>query len=128
MSLVKTRFAPSPTGYLHIGGARTALFAWLYAKSQDGECLLRIEDTDKERSKEEYTKEIIESFKWLGVEFDEEVGYQSKNTERHKEIIEKLLDQGSAYICKGEDQETDKMNQLGQEVEFVLPLPSTLKF
>ncbi len=108
MSLVKTRFAPSPTGYLHVGGARTALFAWLYAKSQDGECLLRIEDTDKERSKDEYTKEIIESFKWLGVEFDEEVGYQSKNTERYKEIIDQLLDQGSAYICKGEDPETDK--------------------
>ena len=108
MSLVKTRFAPSPTGYLHIGGARTALFAWLYAKSKDGECLLRIEDTDKERSKDEYTKEIIESFKWLGVEFDEEVGYQSKNTQRYKEIIDQLLDQGSAYICKGEDPEIDK--------------------
>jgi glutamyl-tRNA synthetase len=62
MLKVKTRFAPSPTGYLHIGGARTALFAWLYAKSLKGDCLLRIEDTDKERSKEEYTKEIIRSF------------------------------------------------------------------
>ena len=79
MSEVKTRFAPSPTGYLHIGGARTALFAWLYAKSQNGACLLRIEDTDKERSKDEFTKEIIESFKWLGVEFDEEVVFQSNN-------------------------------------------------
>ena len=73
MSIIKTRFAPSPTGNLHIGGARTALFAWLYAKSQNGKCLLRIEDTDKERSKDAFTKEIIESFKWLGVEFDEEV-------------------------------------------------------
>ena len=108
MSIVKTRFAPSPTGYLHIGGARTALFAWLYAKSQDGECLLRIEDTDKDRSKEEYTEEIIESFKWLGVEFDDEVVYQSKNKERYREIIDQLLDQGSAYICKGEDPVTDK--------------------
>ena len=108
MSLVKTRFAPSPTGYLHIGGARTALFAWLYAKSQDGDCLLRIEDTDKERSKDEYTTEIIESFKWLGVEFDNEVIYQSKNADRYKEIIDQLLDQGSAYICNGEDLETDK--------------------
>ena len=108
MSLVKTRFAPSPTGYLHIGGARTALFAWLYAKSQDGDCLLRIEDTDKERSKDEYTTEIIESFKWLGVEFDNDVVYQSKNAVRYKEIIDQLLDQGSAYICNGEDLETDK--------------------
>jgi glutamyl-tRNA synthetase len=108
MSLVRTRFAPSPTGYLHIGGARTALFAWLFAKSQEGECLLRIEDTDKERSKDEYTREIIESFKWLGVEFDNEVVYQSNNTDRYKEIIDQLLDQGSAYICNGEDLETDK--------------------
>ena len=108
MSAIRTRFAPSPTGYLHIGGARTALFAWLFAKSQNGDCLLRIEDTDKERSKDEYTAEIIESFKWLGVEFDNEVVYQSNNAERYSEIIDQLLDQGSAYICKGEDPETDK--------------------
>ena len=108
MSAIRTRFAPSPTGYLHIGGARTALFAWLFAKSQNGDCLLRIEDTDKERSKDEYTAEIIESFKWLGVEFENEVIYQSNNADRYKEIIDQLLDQGSAYICKGEDLETDK--------------------
>ena len=108
MSAIRTRFAPSPTGYLHIGGARTALFAWLFAKSQNGECSLRIEDTDKERSKDVYTTEIIESFKWLGVEFDNEVVYQSNNADRYKEIIDQLLDQGSAYICKGEDPQTDK--------------------
>ena len=108
MSVIRTRFAPSPTGYLHIGGARTALFAWLFAKSQNGDCLLRIEDTDKERSKDEYTSEIIESFNWLGVEFDDEVVYQSNNAVRYKEIIDQLLDQGSAYICKGEDLKTDK--------------------
>lgn len=108
MSAIRTRFAPSPTGYLHIGGARTALFAWLFAKSQNGDCLLRIEDTDKERSKDEYTTEIIESFKWLGVEFENEVVYQSNNADRYREIIDQLLDQGSAYICKGEDLETDK--------------------
>ena len=108
MSAIRTRFAPSPTGYLHIGGARTALFAWLFAKSQNGDCLLRIEDTDKERSNDEYTKEIIESFQWLGVEFDEEVVYQSKNADRYKEIIDQLLDQGSAYVCKGEHPEIDK--------------------
>ena len=65
---MRTRFAPSPTGLLHIGGARTALFAWMYAKSNEGSCLLRIEDTDKERSKDIYTEEIIKSFKWLGIE------------------------------------------------------------
>ncbi len=108
MPAIRTRFAPSPTGYLHIGGARTALFAWLFAKSQNGDCLLRIEDTDKERSKDEYTSEIIESFNWLGVEFDDEVVYQSNNAVRYKEIIDQLLDQGSAYICKGEDPEADK--------------------
>ena len=108
MSEVKTRFAPSPTGYLHIGGARTALFAWLYAKSQNGTCLLRIEDTDKERSKDEFTKEIIESFKWLGVEFDEEVVFQSNNADRYREIIDQLLDQGLAYVCKGVDPDIDK--------------------
>ena len=107
MLKVKTRFAPSPTGYLHIGGARTALFAWLYAKSLKGDCLLRIEDTDKERSKEEYTKEIIRSFEWLGVNFDEEVVYQSKNTERYKEVIDLLIEEGSAYVCKGEDPVSD---------------------
>ena len=108
MSAIRTRFAPSPTGYLHIGGARTALFAWLFAKTQNGDCLLRIEDTDKERSNDKYTKEIIESFQWLGVEFDEEVIYQSKNADRYKEIIDQLLDQGSAYVCKGEHPDTDK--------------------
>ena len=107
-SSVRTRFAPSPTGYLHIGGARTALFAWLFAKSYEGACLLRIEDTDKERSKQEYTKEIINSFKWLGIEFDEEVIYQSKNTSRYKEVIDSLLVEGLAYVCKGEDLHEDK--------------------
>ena len=68
-----TRFAPSPTGTLHIGGARTALFAWLFAKSHQGKCLLRIEDTDLERSKPEYTKAIIDSFAWMDIKFDEEV-------------------------------------------------------
>ena len=99
MNIVKTRFAPSPTGYLHIGGARTALFAWLYAKSNQGACILRIEDTDKERSKEEYTKEIIKSFQWLGINFDDEVIYQSNNFDRYNEVINTLIKNGSAYVC-----------------------------
>ena len=107
MSKIRTRFAPSPTGYLHIGGARTALFAWLYAKSRQGECLLRIEDTDKTRSKDEYTDEIINSFKWLGITFDQETIFQSHNAERYKVMVDRLLENGSAYVCKGDDIEED---------------------
>ena len=105
---MKTRFAPSPTGYLHIGGARTALFAWLYAKSHNGDCLLRIEDTDKERSDKKYTEEIIKSFDWLGIQFDQEVVYQSNNANRYREVIDSLLNEGLAYVCKGDDLEEDK--------------------
>ena len=99
MTNVRTRFAPSPTGYLHIGGARTALFAWLFAKSRQGDCILRIEDTDKERSKDEYTDEIIKSFQWLGINYDEEVIYQSNNFDRYNQAVETLLNNNKAYVC-----------------------------
>ena len=108
MSKVITRFAPSPTGYLHIGGARTALFAWLYAKSYGGDCLLRIEDTDKERSEDKYTHEIINSFRWLGINFDQDVVYQSHNANRYNEMIDYLLETGGAYVCPGNDTDDDK--------------------
>ena len=108
MSNIRTRFAPSPTGYLHLGGARTALFAWLYAKSLKGDCLLRIEDTDKERSEDKYTREIIQSFNWLEIDFDQEVVFQSNNFDRYKEVVNFLLDSGNAYVCKGEDLDEDK--------------------
>ena len=108
MSKVITRFAPSPTGYLHIGGARTALFAWLYAKSYGGDCLLRIEDTDKERSEDKYTHEIINSFRWLGINFDQDVVYQSHNANRYNEMIDSLLEMGGAYVCPGNDTDDDK--------------------
>ena len=108
MSKVITRFAPSPTGYLHIGGARTALFAWLYAKSYGGDCLLRIEDTDKERSEDKYTQEIINSFRWLGINFDQDVVYQSHNANRYNEMIDSLLETGGAYVCPGNDTDDDK--------------------
>ena len=134
-SSVRTRFAPSPTGYLHIGGARTALFAWLFAKSYEGDCLLRIEDTDKERSKEEYTEEIIHSFEWLGIKFDEEVVYQSKNTNRYKEVIDSLLEKGLAYVCRGEDLQDDKKfreQSLARDentvVRFKMPEKGSTKF
>ena len=85
-SVVITRFAPSPTGNLHIGGARTALFNWLFSKNQKGKFLLRIEDTDVVRSKDEYLDQIISSLKWLKIDWDEEPYIQSKNIESHIEI------------------------------------------
>ena len=99
MSKVATRFAPSPTGPLHIGGVRTALFNWLFSKNQKGIFHLRIEDTDKERSKEEYKKQIIQSLKWIGIQADGEEYIQSTKIKKHVEIVNKLLDKGFAYKC-----------------------------
>ena len=99
MSKVATRFAPSPTAPLHIGGVRTALFNWLFSKNQKGIFHLRIEDTDKERSKEEYKKQIIQSLKWIGIQADEEEYIQSTKIKKHFEIVNKLLEKGFAYKC-----------------------------
>ena len=96
---VKVRFAPSPTGELHLGGARTALFNWLYAKKHQGSFFLRIEDTDKARSKDVFTGQILDSLKWLGLDWDEPLIYQSGRVERYKHYIKKLLDEGKAYRC-----------------------------
>ncbi|WP_264718752.1 glutamate--tRNA ligase [Wolbachia endosymbiont (group A) of Lasioglossum morio] len=96
---VVTRFAPSPTGFLHIGGARTALFNWLYAKHHGGRFLLRIEDTDRKRSTKEAIDAIIEGLRWLGVSYDGEIVYQSKRIERHKEVANLLVEKGRAYHC-----------------------------
>ena len=114
-SSVRTRFAPSPTGLLHIGGARTALFAWLYAKTNSGSCLLRIEDTDKERSKQEFTDEIINSFNWMGVNFDEDIVYQSKNYDRHLKVAKELLKSGKAYVCDCSKERLDQLRKEQQE-------------
>ena len=95
--MITTRFAPSPTGFLHIGGVRTALFNWLYAKKNSGKFLLRIEDTDRERSSIEAIKKIIDGLNWLGLENDGEVVYQHKNEERHIEVAHILLEAGFAY-------------------------------
>ena len=108
---VITRFAPSPTGHLHLGGARTALFAWLFSESNKGKCLLRIEDTDKDRSKEEYTNSILKSFSWMGIEFDEEPVYQSKNISLHLKAIEKLIEEGHAYYCHCSQERLDKLRK-----------------
>jgi glutamyl-tRNA synthetase/nondiscriminating glutamyl-tRNA synthetase len=96
---VTTRMAPSPTGKFHIGSARTALFSYLYARHFGGKFILRIEDTDKERSKKEYEDNIIESFKWLGLHYDE-FYRQSERTKIYKEQLQKLLDSGAAYVSK----------------------------
>ncbi len=99
MSKIKTRFAPSPTGHLHIGGARTALFCWLLARHYGGEFFLRIEDTDLERSKQEYTDSILASMRWLGLDWDGELVYQTKRTELYNAAVDTLLASGDAYWC-----------------------------
>ena len=96
---IRVRFAPSPTGQLHLGGARTALFNWLYAQHHGGEFFLRIEDTDRDRSKEEYTGQIIDSLNWLGLQWSEPLLFQSERTGDYKNAIQKLLDNGAAYRC-----------------------------
>ena len=95
----RLRFAPSPTGYLHVGGARTALFNWLYARKYGGQMLLRIEDTDKARSTEESTRAIFEGLEWLGLGWDETVVHQAANVDRHRVDAARLLDSGAAYRC-----------------------------
>jgi glutamyl-tRNA synthetase len=96
---IRTRFAPSPTGYLHIGGARTALFSWLYARKHGGTFVLRIEDTDVERSTVESVNAILEGMTWLGLDYDEGPFFQSDRFERYRGVIEQLLEQGLAYRC-----------------------------
>ncbi len=99
MKQVRTRFAPSPTGYLHIGGVRTALFCWLYARKYNGQYILRIEDTDQERSTQAATDAIIDGLAWLGLDADEEPVFQSQRFDRYREVAKKLLEQGQAYHC-----------------------------
>jgi glutamyl-tRNA synthetase len=94
---VRVRFAPSPTGYLHIGAARSALFNWLYAQKMGGKFLLRIEDTDLQRSTEESTRSIIDGMEWLGLAYDEEIVFQSANANKHRAAAYKLVDEGKAY-------------------------------
>jgi len=97
----RVRFAPSPTGYLHVGGARTALFNWLYARHMGGKFLLRIEDTDKERSSEENTRIILDGLTWLGLDWDEELVSQGARLARHQEVADRLLAEGKTYLDEG---------------------------
>jgi glutamyl-tRNA synthetase len=106
-----TRFAPSPTGYLHIGGARTALFNWLYAKHTGGKFLLRIEDTDQARSTEGAILAILDGLRWLELDWDDEPIYQLARAERHREIAEQLLDEGKAYRCYASPEELASMRE-----------------
>ena len=108
MSKVATRFAPSPTGPLHIGGIRTALFNWLFSKNQNGIFHLRIEDTDKERSTDEYKQQIIQSLQWIGIKPDKEEYIQSTKIDKHIEIAKKLLDKGFAYKCYCTEKEIEE--------------------
>ena len=112
--MIKTRFAPSPTGNLHIGGARTAIFNYFYAKSMGGEFYLRIEDTDLERSTKEYEEEIIRSMKWLGLDYDGELVYQSKRFDIYKKYVQTLVDKGLAYYCNYSGKDLDRLkNEAG---------------
>ena len=111
MSNVVTRFAPSPTGFLHIGGGRTALFNWLFAKRYGGKMMLRIEDTDRERSTDTAIAAIIDGLTWLGLEWDGEIVYQFSRAARHREVAEKLLAEGKAYYCYASPQELEEMRE-----------------
>ena len=108
---IRTRFAPSPTGYLHIGGARTALFAWLYARKHGGKFVLRIEDTDIERSTEESVNAILEGMSWLGLDYDEGPFYQTHRFDRYEEVIQQLLDDGHAYRCSCSKERIEKLRE-----------------
>ncbi len=109
--IIRTRFAPSPTGHLHLGGVRTALFNWLYAKHHQGEYLLRIEDTDRKRSSGEYTEDILSSLAWLGVESDLEPVFQSSRMKRYDEVIQQLLDEKLAYYCYCSKERLDELRR-----------------
>lgn len=108
---VVTRFAPSPTGFLHIGNARTGLFSWLYAKHHGGKALLRIEDTDKQRSTKEAIDVIFDGLDWLGLTFDDEPVFQSERADRHAQVAQKLLDAGKAYKCFATSEELAEMRE-----------------
>src|ERR1041385_4245615 len=110
-SPIVTRFAPSPTGFLHIGGARTALFNWLYARKHGGKMLLRIEDTDRERSTPQAIEAILDGLKWLGLDWDGDVVYQFQRAARHREVAEQLLADGKAYRCYATAQELAAMRE-----------------
>ena len=113
--MIVTRFAPSPTGYLHIGGLRTALYSYLWAKKNNGEFKLRIEDTDKARNSDDAVRAILESFEWVGMPSDSKIEYQSKRENIYNEYLNKLLDSGNAYKCYMSKEELAKLRASQEE-------------
>src|SRR3989344_7531764 len=113
LAMIKTRFAPSPTGSLHIGGEQSALYNWLFARKNGGSFHLRIEDTDKERSTKEYEQSILDALTWLGLQWDGQLVRQSERTEIYKAALEKLLAEGKAFYCHHtkEELEAEKKDQ-----------------
>ncbi len=109
--MIRTRFAPSPTGYLHIGGARTALFSWAFARRHGGTFVLRIEDTDVERSTAASTQAILDAMDWLGLDYDEGPFYQMQRLDRYREVVDQLLAEGKAYRCYASKEELDAMRE-----------------
>lgn len=108
---VRTRFAPSPTGYLHLGGARTALFCWLFARKHKGEFVLRVEDTDRERSTDESVQAILDGMQWLGLDYDEGPFFQTERYDRYNEVIDQLIESGHAYRCYCSRERLDEMRE-----------------
>ena len=115
---VRTRFAPSPTGFLHIGGARTALFSWAFAKKHGGKFILRIEDTDVARSTPEAVQAILDGMSWLGLDYDEGPFYQMQRMDRYKEVIQKMLQDGSAYYCYSTKEELEALRESQMQQGF----------
>ena len=120
MKKVATRFAPSPTGALHIGGVRTALFNWLYSKNHNGKFYLRVEDTDKERSKDEFREQIIQSLKWIGINYDGEEYIQSKKLDDHIKVANELLKNGHAYKCYCSSEEIEEQKKRARQKKFLI--------
>lgn len=123
--MIVTRFAPSPTGYLHIGGARTALFNYLFARHNNGKFLLRIEDTDKERSTPEACQAIIDSLEWLDLKWDDEIVYQSTRQARHQEAVQELIKNGQAYYCFSSQEEVNQAREeaISKKESFIFHSP-----
>src|SRR5210317_17391 len=111
MDKIITRFPPSPTGYLHVGGARTAIFNWLYARHMQGKFVLRIEDTDAQRSTQASVDAIFEALEWLGIDWDDGPYFQTQRFDIYREYIQKLLESGHAYYCTCSPEEIDAMRQ-----------------
>ncbi|HAZ17395.1 MAG TPA: glutamate--tRNA ligase [Acidimicrobiaceae bacterium] len=125
----RVRFAPSPTGFLHVGSARTALFNWLHARSVGGTFVLRIEDTDAERNRSDLTDSLLAELEWLGLDWDEGPYFQSERRDRHREVVEDLLGSGRAYLCDAENREVDGSTMVdGLAVRFRMPVGATMAF